>query len=69
MVFGIIILLVTENEVDWANFDFTEDFGGLFAVSIWLILGTVFAIFTPKSLQKRLQELKREGKVPSKYGK
>ena len=68
MGFGIFFLLVMCNEMDWANLNFNEDIiGGLFAISIWVILGTIFFIFTPRALQKRLDELKKQGKVPSKY--
>lgn len=65
---SIIALFMVENGIDWMNFDFNDDiFSGLFVISIWLILGTIFFIFTPKSLQKRLDELKKQGKVPSKH--
>lgn len=70
--FGVIafILLAAVNGIDWANFDFTEDvIAVFFAVSIWFIIAFVFAILVPRSLQKRLDELKKQGKIPSKYGK
>ena len=67
MGFGIFFVLVMGSETDWASFYFSEDIlGGLFAISVWLILGTIFTFVTPKSLQKRLDELKKQGKFPSK---
>ncbi len=68
--FGIIvfILLTAASAVDWTNFDFKEDsIVGLFVLSVWFIIAFVFAILTPRFLQKRLDELKKQGKVPSRY--
>ena len=64
---GVFVLFVIGNTLDWENFDFSEDvFGGLFGGFIWIIIGSVFTIFTPRTLQKRLDELKKQGKFPSK---
>lgn len=64
---SIICWLAIFNTENWTNFD--EDiWGGIFVASVWFLLGVVFTFIVPKIFQKRLKELKRQGKVPSKYG-
>ena len=67
LVISIIALFMIGSGANWEDSYFTEDIlGGAFAISIWIILGTVFTFFTPRALQKRLDELKKQGKFPTK---
>lgn len=66
LLIGIVILFLIFNEGNWTDLD-GDILGGLFVGFIWFLLGSVFTFIVPKSLQRRLQELKKQGKFPSKY--
>ena len=68
LLIGTIILFLILNEGDLTDLN-GDILGGLFVGFIWFLLGSVFTFIAPKSLEKRLQELKKQGKFPSQYRK
>lgn len=64
--FACVFLLIITQKVGWMNWG-DDALGGIIALSVWFLAGAILTFLTPRTLEKRLQELKRQGKIPSKY--